>query len=60
MLDKIRQSFKISDRIYNARHVWHDVLKEGLSCGLHGIERLMRLNALRARRRRRGLLKDAP
>lgn len=46
MLDKIRQSFKTSDRIYDARHVWHDVLKEGLSCGLHGIERLMRLNAL--------------
>jgi putative transposase len=34
-------------------------LEEGLSCGLHRIERLMRLNALRARPRRRGLPKDA-
>jgi putative transposase len=32
---------------------------EGLSCGLHRIERLMRQNALRARPRRRGLPKDA-
>lgn len=59
LLDKIRQSFKISDRTYGARRVWHDVLEEGLSCGLHRIERLMRLNALRARPRRRGLPKDA-
>ena len=31
---------------------------EGLSCGLHRVERLMRDNALRARPRRRGLPKD--
>lgn len=34
------------------------MLEEGLSCGLHRIERLMRLNALKARPRRRGLPKD--
>ncbi len=59
LLDKIGQSFKASDRTYGARRVWHDVLAEGLSCGLHRIERLMRQNALRARPRRRGLPKDA-
>jgi len=59
LLDRITQSFKSSDRTYGARRVWHDVLEEGLSCGLHRIERLMRLNALRARPRRRGLPKDA-
>lgn len=32
-----------------ARRVWHDVLAEGLSCGLHRVERLMRENGLRAR-----------
>jgi putative transposase len=34
------------------------VLADGASCSLHRIERLMRANALRARPRRRGLLKD--
>ena len=38
--------------------VWHDVLAEGIACGLHRIERLMKLNGLRARPRRRGLPKD--
>ena len=33
-------------------------LAEGLSCGLHKIERLMRAQALRARPRRRALPKD--
>jgi putative transposase len=32
--------------------VWHDLLAEGISCGLHRIERLMRLQALNPRRRR--------
>ncbi len=54
----IDRSFKGSDRTYGARRVWHDVLAEGLSCGLHRIERLMRENGLRARPRRRGLPKD--
>ena len=42
-------SFVLSDRTYGARRVWHDVLAEGFECSLHGIERLMQLNALRAR-----------
>ena len=50
---KVRASFVASDRTYGARRVWHDVLAEGISCGLHRIERLMRAQALRARPRRR-------
>jgi transposase InsO family protein len=41
-----------------ARRVWRDLLAEGVECGLHRIERLMRLQALRARPRRRRLPKD--
>lgn len=55
---KVHASFKASDRTYGARRVWRDVLAEGVSCGLHKIERLMRMQALRARPRRRGLPKD--
>jgi putative transposase len=55
---KIRSSFVGSARTYGARRVWRDVLGEGLSCGLHKVERLMRTNALRARPRRRGLPRD--
>src|SRR5678815_4194222 len=55
---KVRGSFLASDRTYGARRVWHDVLAEGISCGLHRIERLMRAQALRARPRRRRLPKD--
>ena len=54
LVPAIETSFKASDRTYGARRVWRDVLEEGLGCGLHRIERLMRLNALRARPRRRG------
>jgi putative transposase len=54
----IDRSFKASDRTYGARRVWRDVLAEGLACGLHKVERLMRQSALRARPRRRGLPKD--
>ncbi|TDT99121.1 putative transposase [Azorhizobium sp. AG788] len=54
----IDRSFKSSDRTYGARRVWHDVLAEGLSCGLHRVERIMREHGLRARPRRRGLPKD--
>ncbi len=50
---KVRASFVTSDRTYGARRVWKDILAEGLSCGLHRIERLMRLQALKARPRRR-------
>src|SRR6266403_3703686 len=49
---KVRASFLASDRTYGARRVWHDMLAEGGSCGLHRIERLMRLQALNARPRR--------
>src|SRR5262249_37565903 len=49
---KVRASFVASDRTYGARRGWKDMLAEGLSCGLHRIERLMRLQALKARPRR--------
>ena len=52
LVPRIDRSFKSSDRTYGARRVWHDVLAEGLSCGLHRIERLMRIQALKARPRR--------
>ncbi len=55
---KVRISFLASDRTYGARRVWHDLLAEGIACGLHRIERLMRLQALRARPRRRRLPPD--
>lgn len=54
----VRQSFLGSGRTYGARRVWRDVLALGHECGLHRIERLMRLQALRARPKRRGLPKD--
>ena len=55
---KVRASFLASDRTYGARRVWHDLLAEGVSCGLHRIERLMRLQALKARPRLRRLPPD--
>ena len=58
LVTTIARSFKSSDRTYGARRVWHDVLAEGLNCGLHRVERLMRENGLRARPRRRGLPRD--
>ena len=51
---QVHHSFIASDRTYGARRVWHDVLALGHCCGLHRIERLMRMQALRARPRRRG------
>jgi putative transposase len=55
---KVRASFVASDRTYGARRVWHDMIAEGIACGLHRIERLMRLQGLRARPRRRRLPPD--
>ena len=55
---RVRASFISSYRMYGARRVWHDLLAEGLSCGLQRIERLMRVHGLKARPRRRGLPKD--
>ena len=58
LADRVRTNFLHSDRTYGARRVWHDLLAMGSSCGLHRIERLMRLQALRARPRRRRLPPD--
>ena len=55
---QVKASFFASDRTYGARRVWRDLLADGVECGLHRIERLMRLQALRARPRRRGLPAD--
>jgi putative transposase len=55
---KVRTSFIGSDRTYGARRVWHDMLAEGVCCGLHRIERLMRSQGLKARPRRRRLPPD--
>jgi putative transposase len=52
------RSFLASDRTYGARRVWHDLISEGVSCGLHRIERLMRQQGLKARPRRRRLPPD--
>ena len=55
---EVRKSFLDSDRTYGARRVWRDVLAAGLDRGLHAVERLMQLNALKARPRRRRLPSD--
>lgn len=54
----MRASFISSHRTYGAHRVSHDLLADGLSCGLHRIERLMRAYGLTAHPRRRGLSKD--
>ena len=58
LVTAIETSFKASDRTYGARCIWLDVLEEALAGGLHRIERLMRINTLRARPKRRGKPKD--
>ena len=58
LADRVRASFIASDRTYGARRVWRDVLEEGVRCGLHQVERAMRLQALRSRPRRRRLPSD--
>jgi putative transposase len=55
---RVRASHVGSYRTYGARRVWHGLLAEGISCGLHRVERLMQAQGLRARPRRRGLPKD--
>jgi len=55
---QVKASFLASDRTYGARRVWRHLLADGVECGLHRIERLMLLQALRARPRRRRLPKD--
>ncbi len=58
LLARVRASFLASDRPDGARRVWHDLLADGVSCGRHRIERLMRQQALRARPRRRRVPPD--
>ena len=55
---QVKASFLASDRTYGARRVWKDLLADGIECGSHRIERLMRLQALRARPRRRRLPRE--
>jgi len=55
---RVKTSHITSYRTYGVRQVWHDLLAEGISCGLHRVERLMHQQGLRARPRRRGLPKD--
>jgi putative transposase len=55
---KVRASLLGSDRTYGARRIWRDLAYDGVSCGLHRIERLMRQQALKARPRRRRLPPD--
>src|SRR3954452_13101171 len=40
---QVKVSFLASDRTYGARRVWRDLLADGVECGLHRVERLMRL-----------------
>jgi len=54
----VRESFLASDRTYGARRVRKDLAEDGVFSGLHRIERLMRLQALKARPRRRRLPPD--
>ena len=49
----VRGSFSSSDGTYGARRVRRDALEAGHCCGLRRIERLLRLQALRARPRHR-------
>jgi putative transposase len=53
ILVDVRRSFVLSDRTYGARRILDDVRDAGHRCGRQRIERLMRLEALRARPRRR-------
>lgn len=55
---QVRRILVRSDRTHGARHVWHDVMEQGQTCGLLCIERPMREQALRARPRRRRLPED--
>lgn len=58
LVTAIDTSFKAGDRTHGARRVWRDVLEGRLTCGLHRIERPMRLSALEARPKRRGRPRD--
>jgi putative transposase len=55
---KVRASFLASHRTYGARRIWIDLVADDSACGVHRIQRLMRLHGLRARPRRRRLPPD--
>jgi uncharacterized protein YndB with AHSA1/START domain len=59
LLVAIRASFVLSDRPYGARRVLRDLHADGFAVGLHHVQRLLRVHALRARPRRRALPMDA-
>ena len=52
---QIRASFEQSDRTYGSPCVWRDLRAWGLSCGRHRVARLMALEGLKARTKRRRL-----
>jgi putative transposase len=58
LLVQIRTSFERSDRTYGSPRVWHDLRAWGISCGLNRVARLMLLEGLQARRKRRRLPSD--
>jgi putative transposase len=49
---QVKANFLARDRTYGDRRVWRDLLADGAECGLHRVERQMRLQPLRARPRR--------
>ena len=49
---QIRASFAQSDSTYGVRRVWEDLREWGYGCGMHRVERLMRLVGLHARPKR--------
>ncbi len=56
---QIRTSFEQSDRTYGSPRVWRDLREWGHACGRHRVARLMRIEGLQGRRRRRRLPFDA-
>lgn len=59
LLALVRTSFEQSERTYGSPRVWRDLRAWGQRCGRHRVARLMRVEGLRARHRRRRLPSDA-
>ena len=55
----IRTSFEQSDKTYGSRRVWRDLRAWGHTCGRHRVERLMAVEGLKARPKRRRLPFDS-